>query len=130
MPPSPNDRLHGPSETPHYHGHRERLRDRFRAAGAEALSDYELMELVLFRALPRRDVKPLAKSLIQAFGSFAETIHAPDAHGLGYRQTLVVSFTEWPPPGAMLRPSVTVRSGGDGRSCRRIPLSRISNASQ
>lgn len=79
MPPSPNDRLHGLSETPHYHGHRERLRDRFRAVGAEALSDYELMELVLFRALPRRDVKPLAKSLIQAFGSFAETVHAPDA---------------------------------------------------
>ena len=49
---------------PHYYGHRERLRDRFREAGADALSDYELLELVLFRALPRRDVKPLAKALI------------------------------------------------------------------
>ena len=57
---------------PHYHGHRERLRERFREAGAEALSDYELLELVLFRALPRRDVKPLAKTLIATFGSFAE----------------------------------------------------------
>jgi DNA repair protein RadC len=66
-----------PSETPHYHGHRERLRERFRNAGADALSDYELLEMVLFRALPRGDVKPLAKSLIKKFGSFAEVVHAP-----------------------------------------------------
>jgi DNA repair protein RadC len=79
MPASSNNLLPGLSEAPHYHGHRERLRERFRTAGADALSDYELLELVLFRALPRRDVKPLAKSLIQAFGSFAETVHAPDA---------------------------------------------------
>ena len=68
----------GFSEAPHYHGHRERLRDRFRDAGADALSDYELLEMVLFRALPRRDVKPLAKALITKFGSFAETVHAPE----------------------------------------------------
>ena len=68
----------GFAEAPHYHGHRERLRDRFRGAGADALSDYELLEMVLFRALPRRDVKPLAKSLIGKFGSFAEAIHAPE----------------------------------------------------
>ncbi len=61
---------------PHYHGHRERLRARFREAGSDAVTDYELLELVLFRALPRRDVKPLAKSLIGKFGSFAETIAA------------------------------------------------------
>src|SRR3981189_1611203 len=72
----------------HYHGHRERLRQRFRGVGADALSDYELLEMVLFRALPRRDVKPLAKSLIGKFGSFAEVVHAPEArlreiHGLG-----------------------------------------------
>jgi DNA repair protein RadC len=67
----------GPEEaTPHYHGHRERLRARFREAGSDAVTDYELLELVLFRALPRRDVKPLAKSLIGKFGSFAETITA------------------------------------------------------
>jgi DNA repair protein RadC len=62
---------------PHYHGHRDRLRARFRDAGSHALTDYELLELVLFRALPRRDVKPLAKALIATFGSFAETIAAP-----------------------------------------------------
>jgi DNA repair protein RadC len=62
---------------PHFHGHRERLRERFREAGAEALPDYELLELVLFRAAPRRDVKPLAKALIQKFGSFAEVVAAP-----------------------------------------------------
>jgi DNA repair protein RadC len=64
---------------PHYLGHRERLRDRFREAGADALSDYELLELLLFRALPRRDVKPLAKTLLEKFGSFAEVIAAPEA---------------------------------------------------
>jgi DNA repair protein RadC len=63
-------------ETPHYHGHRERLRDRFRKGGAEALADYELLELILFRAMPRRDVKPLAKALIARFGSFAEVVSA------------------------------------------------------
>jgi DNA repair protein RadC len=62
---------------PHYHGHRERLRGRFMEAGADAVSDYELLELVLFRAIPQRDVKPLAKDLIAKFGSFAEVIAAP-----------------------------------------------------
>jgi DNA repair protein RadC len=75
--------------TPHYFGHRERLRDRFREAGPGALSDYELLELLLFRALPRADVKPLAKSLLEKFGSFAEVIAAPEARlaevkGLGH----------------------------------------------
>jgi DNA repair protein RadC len=62
---------------PHYHGHRERLRARFRDSGPEALADYELLELVLFRALAQRDVKPLAKQLLHKFGSFAEVIAAP-----------------------------------------------------
>jgi DNA repair protein RadC len=62
---------------PHYHGHRERLRGRFRDAGADALSDYEMLELVLFRAIPQRDVKPLAKELIEIFGSYAEVLAAP-----------------------------------------------------
>ena len=64
-------------QAPHYHGHRERLRGRFRDAGADAVTDYELLELVLFRAIPQRDVKPLAKELIARFGSFAEVIAAP-----------------------------------------------------
>jgi DNA repair protein RadC len=63
---------------PHYLGHRERLRRRFRDAGADALPDYELIELILFRAMPRRDTKPLAKALLARFGSFAETVNAPD----------------------------------------------------
>jgi DNA repair protein RadC len=66
------------AETPHYHGHRERLRERFHNAGPDALSDYELLEMVLFTAQPRRDVKPLAKSLLKKFGSFAEAVHAPE----------------------------------------------------
>jgi DNA repair protein RadC len=67
------------AEVPHYHGHRERLRTRFEEAGAETLPDYELLELLLFRSIPRRDVKPLAKELIQRFGSFAEVLGAPAA---------------------------------------------------
>src|ERR687888_1946712 len=67
------------SDKPHYHGHRERLRERFYAAGPDALSDYELLEMALFPALPRRDTKPLAKTLIKTFGSFAEVVHAPVA---------------------------------------------------
>jgi DNA repair protein RadC len=63
-------------EVPHYLGHRERLRARFLKAGGEALADYELLELVLFRAIPRRDVKPLAKALLARFGSFAEVVSA------------------------------------------------------
>ena len=62
---------------PHYHGHRDRLRARFVEKGAQALSDYELLELYLFRSIVRRDVKPLAKELIAKFGSFAEVISAP-----------------------------------------------------
>ncbi|MFA5900817.1 MAG: DNA repair protein RadC [Hyphomicrobium sp.] len=63
---------------PDHSGHRRRLRDRFRRGGADALPDYELLELVLFRALPRRDTKSLAKRLITRFGSFAEVISAPE----------------------------------------------------
>jgi DNA repair protein RadC len=66
----------GDAEPPHYLGHRERLRARLREAGPDAVADYELLELVLFRAIPRRDVKPLAKALIARFGSFAEAVAA------------------------------------------------------
>jgi DNA repair protein RadC len=59
-------------------GHRSRLRRRFRDGGGDAVPDYELLEMVLFRALPRGDTKPLAKALVARFGSFAETINAPD----------------------------------------------------
>ena len=60
-----------------YSGHRARLRARFLAGGAQAMPDYELLELALFAALPRKDTKPLAKALLKRFGSFAEVIAAP-----------------------------------------------------
>jgi DNA repair protein RadC len=60
-------------------GHRERLRTRFLKGGADAMPDYELLELALFAAVPRRDTKPLAKALLARFGSFAEVIAAPAA---------------------------------------------------
>jgi DNA repair protein RadC len=56
-----------------------RLRERFLAGGADAMPDYELLEMTLFAALPRRDTKPLAKALLARFGSFAEVIAAPRA---------------------------------------------------
>ncbi len=64
------------SDKPHYHGHRARLRAKFMERGAEALADYELLELYLFNSIPRKDTKPLAKELIEKFGSFAEVIAA------------------------------------------------------
>jgi len=63
-------------ETPHYHGHRQRLRARFVLGGPDALPDYELLELLLFLVIPQRDTKPLAKALIDHFGSFADVIAA------------------------------------------------------
>jgi DNA repair protein RadC len=62
---------------PHYFGHRERLRQRFRDAGTDAVPDYEMLELILFRAAQRRDTKPLAKALLARFGTFAEVLNAP-----------------------------------------------------
>jgi DNA repair protein RadC len=61
----------------HRSGHRQRLKDRFVNGGPEALPDYELLELVLFNAISRRDTKPMAKRLIERFGSFAEAVNAP-----------------------------------------------------
>ena len=70
----------GSDDTPHYHGHRERLRQRLIEAGADSLPDYELLEVILFAANPRTDMKPLAKSLLARFGGFAELLSAePDA---------------------------------------------------
>jgi len=66
--------------TPHYFGHRERLRQRLISAGADALPDYELLEVILFASNPRVDVKPLAKDLLDQFGGFAALLSAePDA---------------------------------------------------
>jgi DNA repair protein RadC len=78
MPAKTSEPQDQSAEAPHYHGHRERLRERFHGAGPDALSDYELLEMVLFSARPRGDVKPLAKTLLKKFGSFAEVMHAPE----------------------------------------------------
>ena len=65
------------AESPHYLGHRDRLRQRLREGGEDALPDYELLELVLFAAIPRQDVKPLAKRMLEAFkGDLAELFAA------------------------------------------------------
>ena len=63
-------------DAPHYHGHRERLRQRLIAGGADNLPDYELVEVILFASNPRGDVKPLAKDLLERFGGFAELLSA------------------------------------------------------
>lgn len=68
-----------PTDAPHYLGHRTRLRERLLAGGADALPDYELLELVLFGANARGDVKPLAKKLLARFGSFAAVLTADPA---------------------------------------------------
>lgn len=62
--------------TPDYEGHRERLKERLISGGGKAMPDYELLELVLTLAIPRRDVKPIAKELIKKFGNFAGVINA------------------------------------------------------
>ncbi|MET4806599.1 DNA repair protein RadC [Limibacillus sp. MBR-115] len=64
-------------EPPHYFGHRQRLRERFLLRGGSALSDYEVIELLLFGARPRGDVKPLAKDLLRRFGSLSALLSAP-----------------------------------------------------
>ena len=64
------------TKRPHFHGHRQRLRRRFLKGDADALPDYELLELVLCLGQPRGDVKPQAKALLERFGSFAEAISA------------------------------------------------------
>jgi DNA repair protein RadC len=65
------------SEKLHYLGHRKRLKARFRDSPVEALPDYELLEMLLFRPIPRRDTKQMAKEMLSKFGSFAEVINAP-----------------------------------------------------
>lgn len=84
VPPAPvanadKGRRSAPANRPDHHGHRERLRERFRRNGSEALPDYELLELLLFRMLPRRDTKPIARELLRRFGSIAGVVGAPPA---------------------------------------------------
>jgi len=67
------------ADKPHYAGHRDRLRERFAEAGPDALADYELLEMFLFRSMAQKDTKPLAKALLKRFGSIAEVFGAPEA---------------------------------------------------
>ncbi|MBE0413086.1 DNA repair protein RadC [Yoonia sp.] len=86
--------------TPSYmRDHRKRLRERFMAGGANAVPDYELLELVLFRAIPRQDVKPLVRDLIDTFGDFNRVLSAPLAQlmrikGVGDAVALEIKIVE------------------------------------
>jgi len=76
----PPPRLDDMAGAPHFHGHRQRLRERMIAAGPENLPDYELLEVLLYAANPRGDTKPLAKQLLDRFGGFAAVLSAePEA---------------------------------------------------
>ena len=88
---------------PHFHGHRERLRTRFRLKGAAALADYELLEMALYRANQRGDTKPVAKALLKRFGNLSEIVAAPrqrlkEGEGVGDRVVdelkLIKAFAE------------------------------------
>ena len=83
------------SAKPHYLGHRQRLKDRFMRDAGASMPDYEMLELVLFMAKPRADVKPLAKALLQRFGSFAEVIAADPKELVevkGVRESIVIAL--------------------------------------
>ncbi len=72
------------SDSPHYVGHRQRLRERLLQSGPDTMQDYELLEILLFAAIPRRDVKPLAKQLLHEFKDLWSILHAPAERLLGF----------------------------------------------
>ena len=76
----------------HYKGHRDRLRQRFLNGGAEALQDYEMLELIIFLAIPRRDVKPMAKDLIKKFGDLSGVLSADRDYCLRSKASLKMSL--------------------------------------
>ena len=65
-------------DPPHYHGHRERMRERFQKVGHAGFADYEMLEMLLYRSFKQGDTKPLAKALLARFGSIAEVLGAPE----------------------------------------------------
>ena len=74
----PENRIgNGSSASDDTKGHRDRVRERFRKTGEQGFADYELLELLLFAPLPRRDTKPIAKAMIKRFGSFSAALAAP-----------------------------------------------------
>ena len=87
-------------EDPTYLGHRQRLKERFLRANGSDMADYEALELLLTYAIPRRDVKPLAKKLIKEFGSFAGVISAPierliSIEGIKENSATLIKFIEF-----------------------------------
>ncbi|OQP88061.1 hypothetical protein BTR14_00835 [Rhizobium rhizosphaerae] len=87
-----------PAAEAHYHGHRDRLRARYRENGDTALADYELLELLLFRLIPRRDTKPIAKALLDRFGTLSGVLGAPiglltEVKGVGEAVALDLKLT-------------------------------------
>ncbi len=102
--------------------HRARLRDRFMQGGAAAMPDYEMLELILFRAIPRQDMKPLARRLIEAFGDFNRVLTATPARlqaidGVGPAVVTELKIMR-PPPNAWPAPaSCTVPCCPAGRIC-------------
>ena len=81
------------------HGHRSRMRDKLLSRGPDSLADYELLEMLLFFAMPKGDTKPLAKALINRFGSFANVLAAPqqtlmDTRGLGVHSVSALKLVQ------------------------------------
>lgn len=75
-----------PAAAKHHEGHRARARAKFLNGGRDAMEDYEILELLLFAAIPRKDTKPVAKKLIAEFGGFAEVLAAPQQRLLGFAE--------------------------------------------
>lgn len=78
-------------ELPDYIGHRQRLKERFKLGGGGDMADYEMLELLLTLAIPRKDTKPLAKALVKEFGSFAEVLFASDTF-TGLKENTILVF--------------------------------------
>ena len=81
-------------EPPHYVGHRKRLKDKFLKANPATFSDYELLELLLLQSTPRKDVKPLAKNMLQEFGDFNQLINAERKKILAVDEATESSFLQ------------------------------------
>lgn len=81
--------------TPHYIGHRKRVKERFVTSGAANFSDYELLEIMIFSSIPRKDVKPLAKKLLENFSSITDLININKERLLsisGTNENLYINF--------------------------------------